>query len=224
MTRVNFWQRKMKGWIVLDPLERISEILFGLIMVLTFTCTISITVDYENDVRSLLWAALGCNFAWGIVDALMHLMNVFLGRGHDVLQINKITGAKSIEKSREIARDSMTPLVSELISDNSIDEIIRKLKMLPVPTLKKVLTVKDFINAIEIFLLVFASTFPVAVPFIFISDVNIAMRASNAIALLLLFLMGYKIAGYAGFNPLKTSFAFISLGIALVAITIALGG
>lgn len=214
----------MKRWVVLDPLDRISEILFGLIMVLTFTCTISITVDYENDVRSLLWAALGCNFAWGIVDAVMHLMNVFLGRGHDVMQINQITRAKSIEESRKITRESISPLVSELISDNSIDEIVRNLKTLPEPTVKKVLTVKDFVNALEIFLLVFISTFPVAVPFIFISDVNTAMRVSNGIALLLLFSMGYKIAGYAGFSPLKTSLVFISLGIVLVAITIALGG
>ena len=214
----------MKEWSVLDPLERSSEILFGLIMVLTFTCTISVTVDYENDVRSLLWAALGCNFAWGIVDAVMYLMNIFFERGHNIVQINKITGAKSIEESRELTKESISPLVSDLLSDNSIDEIVINMKKLPEPTLKKVLTLKDFINASEIFLMVFASTFPVAVPFIFIDNVHLAMRVSNGVALLMLFILGYKIAKYAGFNPLRTSLVFISLGIILVAITIALGG
>lgn len=214
----------MKEWSVLDPLERSSEILFGLIMVLTFTCTISVTVDYENDVRSLLWAALGCNFAWGIVDAVMYLMNIFFERGHNIVQIKKITGAKSIEESRELTKESISPLVSDLLSDNSIDEMIINMKKLPEPTLKKVLTLKDFINASEIFLMVFASTFPVAVPFIFIDNVHLAMRVSNGVALLMLFILGYKIAKYAGFNPLRTSLVFISLGIILVAITIALGG
>lgn len=224
MTYNKYWQSKMKEWSVLDPLERSSEILFGLIMVLTFTCTISVTVDYENDVRSLLWAALGCNFAWGIVDAVMYLMNIFFERGHNIVQIKKITGAKSIEESRELTKESISPLVSDLLSDNSIDEMIINMKKLPEPTLKKVLTLKDFINASEIFLMVFASTFPVAVPFIFIDNVHLAMRVSNGVALLMLFILGYKIAKYAGFNPLRTSLVFISLGIILVAITIALGG
>lgn len=224
MSYNNYWQRRMEKWTELDPLEIISEILFGLIMVLTFTCTISVTVDYREDVRSLLWAALGCNFAWGVVDAIMHLMNIFLGRGHDVMQINKIRSAGSIDESREIARDSISPLVSELISDNSVDEIVHNLKQIPKPEFKNVLTIKDFTNALEIFLLVFASTFPVVIPFIFFNEVSIAMRLSNGIALLLMFIMGYKIAGYSGFNPLHTALIFVSLGVFLVMITIALGG
>jgi hypothetical protein len=52
----------------LDPVSRTSEILFGLIMVLSFTCSISAASVGREDIRELLISALGCNTAWGIID------------------------------------------------------------------------------------------------------------------------------------------------------------
>src|SRR4030095_1819511 len=45
---------------VLDPVERISEVLFGLIMVLTFTGSLSVAEAGRDDVRTMLICALGC--------------------------------------------------------------------------------------------------------------------------------------------------------------------
>ena len=53
---------------VLDPIERISEILFGLIMALTFTGTLSAASAGRAEVREMLLGAIGCNLAWGLVD------------------------------------------------------------------------------------------------------------------------------------------------------------
>ena len=51
---------------VLDPVDRASEILFGLIMVLTFTVSLNVTEAGRSDVRAMLVGALGCNLAWGL--------------------------------------------------------------------------------------------------------------------------------------------------------------
>jgi hypothetical protein len=59
---------------VLDPVARASEILFWLIMVLTFTASLTATEAGRSDVRAMLVGALGCNLAWGIIDAAMFLM------------------------------------------------------------------------------------------------------------------------------------------------------
>lgn len=223
-TAGNFWKINQKKLITLDPLDRVSEILFGLIMVMTFTGTISVAVDNQDNIGNLLWAALGCNFAWGLVDAIMYLLNTKLSRGHDFSQIDKITSAESIEKSREIARESISPFAAMLLSDSAVDQMVSKIKQLPEQSKNDTLTKKDFIIAFEIFLLVFMSTFPVAIPFIFMQDVMLAMRISNFITLLLLFLLGFKLAGYTGYNPLYTAMLFVSIGIMLVTITIVLGG
>ena len=59
---------------VLEPVERLSEILFGLIMALTITGAVSVATADRLAIRTMLLAALGCNLAWGIIDAGMYLM------------------------------------------------------------------------------------------------------------------------------------------------------
>ena len=61
---------------ILEPMDRISEILFGLIMALTFTLTLGVITADRIQVRTMLLAALGCNLAWGIIDASVFLMSL----------------------------------------------------------------------------------------------------------------------------------------------------
>lgn len=68
----------------LDPGERLGEIIFGLIMVLTFTSTARATLgESENSAHELLLATLGCNIAWGIIDGGMYLMSAMLDRARE---------------------------------------------------------------------------------------------------------------------------------------------
>src|SRR6516225_4647236 len=65
---------------LLSPMERIAEVLYGIIMALTFTGTLSITKADKVEVREMLIAALGCNIAWGIVDAVMYVFAILIAR------------------------------------------------------------------------------------------------------------------------------------------------
>ncbi|UWX04260.1 hypothetical protein H1235_02870 [Pseudoxanthomonas sp. NC8] len=49
---------------ILEPGERAAEILFGVIMTMTFTGTLSIVDAGREDVRVMFIGALGCNIAW----------------------------------------------------------------------------------------------------------------------------------------------------------------
>ena len=65
----------------LDPADRLNEILFGLIMVLTFTLTAGLTVsDGPEAGRELLIATIGCNLAWGLIDGVMYLLSQLFAR------------------------------------------------------------------------------------------------------------------------------------------------
>ena len=59
---------------LLDPVDRISEILFGLIMAVTIVGSMSIATAGRVEVRTVMLAALGCNLAWGLVDAVMYVV------------------------------------------------------------------------------------------------------------------------------------------------------
>lgn len=219
-----YWRSLFEQGTDLDPVDMLSEVLFGLIMVLTFTCTISASTAGRSEVSEFLWAALGCNFAWGLVDALMNLMNSLIERGHEINLIRKIRESGSANASREMIRGNIMPLFSELMEDNEIDKLGVKLKKLPAPALKVFLTSKDIVIAGKIFFLVFLSTFPVALPFLIIKDVAIAMRVSNGVALILMFTAGYFLGRYSGLKPIKISLAFTALGILFVSLTMFLGG
>jgi hypothetical protein len=56
----------------LDPSDILGELLFGLIMVLTFTLGAAVAGGYET---GLLLAATGCNVAWGVIDAVLVTMS-----------------------------------------------------------------------------------------------------------------------------------------------------
>lgn len=220
----NFWKARVHEGAVLSPVDRISEILFGLIMVLTFTGAISVSNDGRQEVRDLLWAALGCNVAWGLVDAIMYWMNVLLDRGHAVQVIKAVRAEQDAAKFRQKLREEMQPGIATLISDEELDKIGAKLKALPEPDKADILVARDLWSGLQIFLLVFLCTLPVALPFAFFQELSVAMRVSNGVALLLLFLGGYRLARYAGFRPWLTAVTYTLMGVALVSMTMALGG
>jgi VIT1/CCC1 family predicted Fe2+/Mn2+ transporter len=127
-------------------------------------------------------------------------------------------------EARNVIRDNITPLAAELLSDEEIDRLKGKVDQLPDLKISRVLVMRNYINAIQIFFLVFIVTFPVAIPFLVVHDVIIAIRLSNGIALALLFTGGVLLARYAGLKPVLTALAMTAIGIFLVTMTILLGG
>jgi hypothetical protein len=220
----NFWNGVVKKGAVLNPVDRTSEVLFGLIMVLSFTGAISVASDGKEEIRELLWAALGCNVAWGLVDAIMYLMNVLLDRGHNLTIMKKVTHSKSRDDARQVLREELQPLVAALMKDEELDRIGDRLKKLSEPSGAHFLTRADFVAAFEIFSLVFLCTLPVTLPFVFFNKASVALRASNGVAIILLFAGGYILGGYAGFRRFVTALVYIGIGLLLVALTLALGG
>jgi hypothetical protein len=220
----NFWKGLIKRGAVLNPIDRTSEVLFGLIMVLSFTGAISVATDGEREIKELLWAALGCNLAWGLVDAIMFVMNALLERGHSLTIVKKLAQAGSKAASRAVLKEELPALVAVLLTDEELDRMHDRLQSLPQPSKGHLLTWIDLVVGLEIFLLVFLCTLPVALPFAFFHDASIALRASNGVAVFLLFIGGYILAGYAGFRRFTTAVIYVGIGLLLVAITLALGG
>ena len=225
MSDKNLWQRiKENNVNVLDPIDRISEVLFGLIMVLSFTGSISVVSDGRAEISELLWAALGCNLAWGIIDAVFYLMGIIFSRGHGLSVIKKLKVIKDKDESRNLLSDELPVYLSAILKPDEIDNINERLVNLENLPQKKIISFTDFKAAFLIFLLVFACTFPVALPFAIFQNTALALRISNLVALLILFFGGISVGKYAGFKPIWTGTIITFLGIILVAITMALGG
>ncbi len=209
---------------VLEPSERISEVLFGLIMVLTFTGSLRLADAGRDDVRAMLVGALGCNLAWGIIDGILYLMGCLAGKGRDLMTYRAVRNASEPKKAKALIENALPPVLIAVLQPAEIEAMHQRLQKLPEPPRRAQLSGPDWRGALAVFWIVFLSTFPVAVPFIFLQSATTALRVSNAIAIAMLFITGFAYGRCVERSPWVLGISMVVLGGVLVSLTIALGG
>jgi len=215
--------RKPKGG-VLDPVDRLSEVIFGLIMAMTFTGSVHAATAGRAEIHTMLFEAIGCNIAWGIVDATMFLLTGLVGRDHSAKVLRKLASTAGSPEARRILLGELPDAVGGAASPDELDRLGRWLVSKVQPTARVQVRLADLRGALGVFLLVSLSTFPLVVPFLVLSETVLAVRASHAIAVAGLFACGASLARYSGQRPLAMGGAMAGIGLVLVAVTIALGG
>jgi VIT1/CCC1 family predicted Fe2+/Mn2+ transporter len=208
---------------LLDPVDRVSEMLFGLFMALTFVGAVSVATTGREEIRTMLAAALGCNLAWGLVDAVMYLVQTITSRGRTLTLARSVRAADAMT-GRRIIEDTLEHAVAGLVSTAEIEAIRARLVAMPSLPEEPKLRRDDLLGALGIFLICVAATFPVVLPFILIGDVGTAKAVSRAVALAMLFGGGFALGRWAGYGSWKAGFIMMALGIALVGAIMALGG
>ena len=208
---------------LLEPDERLSEILFGLIMVISITGTISVATGGREEVGTLLRAAVGCNLAWGITDAVMYLLSALVVRGRGIAAWRAVRGAAHPRDAHAVIAGVLPPNLAAALSEAELEPIRRRLAATPGPARPR-LGKEEVLAAAGVCGLVFLSTFPVVIPFLLVADATRALRITQAIAIALLFLLGWETARHMGSRPWVLGLAMVALGAGLVAIVVALGG
>ncbi len=206
---------------VLNPIDRLTELLCGLLLVLTCTGTLRVAAPGQADLRTNLWAAAGCSLAWGLVDAVMYVFGQLESRNRSY-QLLRTLCADPTTALQQVAA-SVPSVVAKLLPPSDWEKLVENLNKLPVPPRARI-TRNDLLGAASIFVLANAALLPIAAPFVFIADIGIAKHVSDALALLWLFVCGFLLARYTGGRPLRVAIPFVGFGVALVAATIALGG
>ncbi len=209
---------------VLSPIDRVSELLFGLFMALTFVGAVSVAQAGQDEIRKMFAAALGCNLAWGLVDAVMYLVRTITDRGRSLTLVRSVRAAPDAATGRRLIESSLSRGGASLVSEAEIEAIRGRIVARTSLPARPALHWRDLLAAVCIFLIVVASTFPVVLPFLLIQDVATAKFASRAIALAMLFFGGLALGRFAGYGSWKAGLLMAGLGTALVAAITALGG
>jgi VIT1/CCC1 family predicted Fe2+/Mn2+ transporter len=208
---------------VLDPVDRFSEVIFGLVMVLTFTGTIRVAESGREEVRELLHAALGCSLAWGIVDAVMYAITSVVDRARKVAVLQGIHTADPA-RGRAIVRAAMPEGVAALTDEADADRMAARARALPHVPIHVGFQADDLKGAAACCILTLAATLPPALPFLLLPDLSRALVVSNAVTIVSLFLAGWGLGKVTGIRPGRLGLAMVLVGAALIAVTIALGG
>ncbi|HEY8243387.1 MAG: hypothetical protein ACHQJ7_01780 [Vicinamibacteria bacterium] len=208
---------------VLDPVERVSEMLFGLFMALTFVGAISVAESGRAEVRDLLVAAIGCNIAWGLVDGVMYLVRTITDRGRGLTLVRAVRAAADAASGRAVIKGALTR-GAEFMTDTEIEAMRGRIVALPTVPERPRLEKDDLLAALGVLLIVIFSTFPVVLPFLIFDDIAWAKGVSRAVALAMLFLGGLALGRHAGYGSWKVGLMMVGVGSVVVAAVMALGG
>ena len=211
----------------LDPGTTLAELIFGLLMVLTFTLGARLLGPEEpTDGRELLLAAIGCNIAWGIIDGFLYV----LGCVYERLRVANVLGSLRSPSDEPTA---IAALEGEFDGDlvRLADATQRKRFYASIvtaarrgPDARPQLLAEDLRGAVRVFFLVVATAVPAALPFLILDNPYLALRVSNAFLLVCLFVIGFFWGRHVGARPLLAGTLIASIGVMLVLIAIPLGG
>lgn len=209
---------------VLNTVDRVTELCFGLFMALTFVGAIKAVTAGEDAGRKLFLAALGCNLAWGLADAVMFLVRTLADRGQRLSLALTVKREPDRAAAVRALRDALPKALEPLVEDDELELIRARLAAAPTLPPRAHFRRDDFIGAAGIFLLVVVSTFPVALPLLLVKDHVIALIISRVLTLAMLFGAGFALGRYTGAGAMKAGFAMTLLGAVLTIVIIALGG
>jgi VIT1/CCC1 family predicted Fe2+/Mn2+ transporter len=208
---------------VLDPVSRASEVVFGLLMALTFTGSISVATPAHEEMRKMMAEALGCNLAWGLVDAVMYLVGIATERLRGTRLLARLRATADTAAAHALIAETLPPRMGAVAGSDEL-ELLRRRLLASRDAPARPLGRDDFLGALGVFLLVVLVTFPVVIPFAVFDTTMLALRVSNAVALVMLFASGWSLARHAGASAWLGGVVMAALGTALVGVIVALGG
>ena len=209
----------------LDPVGRLGEILFGLIMALGFTGAVRLGVE-DADNRTLFISILGCNVAWAIVDGVMYVLSAIFEQGRKARLVRDVLAAASDASALQLIGNEFDDRLESLLTADqrgqfyrSVLTAVRQAEREP-PRVRR----EDLLGGVAVAMIIVLATLPVVVPYLLIPNPNLAVRISNVVALTLLFLLGMRWGQLVGGRSLRIASGLTLLGVVLVLITIVLGG
>lgn len=201
--------------------------LFGLIMALTLTAGARLLSNSQAvDAVGLAAALVGCNLAWGIIDAVFYLLGARFNRNQRVQFLHKLQAVADEARAVELIREEFglegEPPMREEDRTAFYGSLLQMLRH--AGTRRARFLKKDFVAAFVIVILVSATAIPGVLPLLLLDDGYKALRIANIVQIGLLFLVGYGWAHYSAANPWRTGLMMALLGVGLVLVCVALGG
>jgi VIT1/CCC1 family predicted Fe2+/Mn2+ transporter len=170
----------------------------------------------------MISAALGCNLAWGLADAVMYLVGETTDRHRKQRLLQRLQATRDVRDAQRLIADWLPVRVAEGAGPDVLEALHRRLLDLTVQ--RRILGWPDVGAALGLFLYVVLATFPVVLPFLLIREASLALHVSQLLALVTLVAGGVALGKYAGGSPWSYGFGLGAIGVGLIVVIMALGG
>jgi len=211
----------------LDPEDVAAEILFGLIMALTFTLGATLVTEAGPErFREIVYGTVTCNLAWGLIDGALYVLSDLFELGRRGVRIDEVKAASSRAEAMERIREQFDERLAQVAAPEErgrlYAEIHRLVLQMEVPQRRP--TSESLAGAAVIFVLVSGTSLPVLLPGLILGHTAIALEIANGLLISGLFATGYAMARAVSGRPIRFSAAMATIGLVLVAVAKALGG
>src|SRR5215467_16297568 len=112
---------------VLDPVDRVSEAMFGLLMAMTFVGSLSVATAGREEVRTMMITALGCNLAWGLADAVMYLVRTVTDRTRNRTLLARLRGGADAATGQALVAGALLPAIAAMAGSAELEGLRRRL-------------------------------------------------------------------------------------------------
>jgi VIT1/CCC1 family predicted Fe2+/Mn2+ transporter len=154
----------------------------------------------------------------------MYVLRTLVERRREATLARAVRAADRPEQAHRLIADGLGPL-ADAFGPAELERARQWYVAQPAPPSSRVdVTGHDLRAALGVFLLVFASTFPVVLPYLFIADLQTAKRLSVVIAIAMLYVCGHGWGRYAGASPRRTGLYMVLMGVVIEGVVLLLGG
>jgi hypothetical protein len=211
----------------LRPIETLSELFAGLVITLSVTLAASVLSGGEADAKTALIGAVGANAAWGVIDAVLYVMNSAFNRQRLLRFAHIIASSADEAAALRRIRSELDSLLESVTKAEDREQLYRSIysalahSKLPA---RGGVQRDDVMGAVQLFCTALCAALPAAIPLLLSDHPMQALRISNFLVVGLLFVVGYHWAKYVDFNRWWAGLGLMSLGLILVGVAIVLGG
>ncbi len=230
-------QPRQEGFIghLLDPIDRLSETIFSVLILLTFTFAYRVfrlgMDPYEpippGYLIDLAVAALGAAVAWGLIDGVIYALLSVLERGEKHRFLASVQTAATQAEGIAAVADELDYVLAPITGEEQrrqiyVDVLDYLQDSRPQPV---TLTRDDVLGGLGSVLVAVLAVLPSLLPLVLFRDTYwLALRASNLVSFAVLFYTGYQWGRYSGTNPWKMGLTLMTVGAMLALIALLMGG
>ena len=216
---------------LIDPIDGLSETIFSILILLTFTLAYRIFVLSDGsssaltsgEMNDLLIGAVGAIFAWGVIDGVMYALISLFERGERHRLLKNIQAAGSDEEAVDFIADDLDYILEPITEENVRKELYSSvlLHLRDSQPRRIGFTKDDFTGALGHIVVAMVSVIPSLIPLLLLrNDMMLAIRVSNIVSFIVLFIVGHRWGVYTGANPWKTGLLITAVAVLLVLIAI----
>lgn len=211
----------------LGPTVALQETIYGLVMVLASASAFSLAFGLTDETRwTVVFASLAVSLAWGFVDMVMWVITRNfdrMRRFYLLERIKKHHGEEwTAEAVEEEVEDTIVGTLDPRDKERICQAILESTRRAPLPD--RNIEREAVWGGISAFIITTMTAVPVLAAVALAEPPTVGLRAASLLNVVLLFLVGFSWAPYAGLNKWKTGLILMLVGWAITLTTIALGG